>query len=184
MSKVRIDITNCHRDDVDTLVQAIQNMDLSCRKRDDRKDHCLRTYYDVETATLQAVRKLCDYLADECWSYEIMKSDHNSEEHLQANGYIQKVVEDDDESPGLPVQMQKVLHRNGKVKRLASINTDQVELEVLECACGYHMGIDSTFLDNVGDFKTVCPSCDRLIDTEIDIPENLNDIKKVVSIYG
>ena len=68
-------------------------------------------------------------------------------------------------------QVTQTVHTNGKVKRLPSINTDIVELEVIECSCGYHMGIDSTFLEGVGDFKTICPSCSREIDTEIDIPE-------------
>jgi len=31
--------------------------------------------------------------------------------------------------------------------------------------CGYHMGIDATYLDQVGDFSAVCPSCGTLIET-------------------
>ena len=41
------------------------------------------------------------------------------------------------------------------------------EIEVLECDCGYHMGLDSSFLEQVGHFKTICPSCEKEIDTEI-----------------
>lgn len=57
------------------------------------------------------------------------------------------------------------------MKRLNSIENETVQLEVIECDCGYHMGIDATFLDQVGDFKTVCPSCGKEIDTEKICPE-------------
>jgi hypothetical protein len=51
------------------------------------------------------------------------------------------------------------------MKRLKSIGNEQVELEVIECDCGYHMGVDYTYLDQVGDFVTICPSCGVSIDT-------------------
>ena len=52
------------------------------------------------------------------------------------------------------------------MKRLKSAKHETADLEVIECNCGYHMGIDATYLDQVGDFKTNCPSCNTLIDTE------------------
>lgn len=58
------------------------------------------------------------------------------------------------------------------MKRLKSVITEKVQLEVVECDCGYHMGIDATFLDQVGDFQTVCPSCGEVIDTSVVLPEN------------
>lgn len=57
------------------------------------------------------------------------------------------------------------------MKRLKSVENEQVQLEVVECDCGYHMGIDATYLDQVGDFKTTCPSCGVVIDTEKVCPE-------------
>lgn len=51
--------------------------------------------------------------------------------------------------------------------RLPSIETDRVQLEVIECYCGYHMGIDATFIDQVGDFTTECPACGEKIDTSV-----------------
>ena len=57
------------------------------------------------------------------------------------------------------------------MKRLDSIENEQVQLEIIECDCGYHMGIDASYLINVGDFKCHCPSCDALIDTEVICPE-------------
>jgi len=52
------------------------------------------------------------------------------------------------------------------MKILNSIENEKVSLEVIECDCGYHMGIDSTYLDQVGDFVTTCPSCKAIIDTK------------------
>lgn len=40
------------------------------------------------------------------------------------------------------------------------------EIEIIECTCGYHMGVDVTYLDQVGDFITTCPSCGLEIDTQ------------------
>jgi len=51
------------------------------------------------------------------------------------------------------------------MKRLQSVENDQVQLEVVECDCGYHMGIDATYLDQVDDFIAPCPSCNTLIST-------------------
>lgn len=41
------------------------------------------------------------------------------------------------------------------------------EIEIIECDCGYHMGIDTTYLDQVEHFIAKCPSCDRDINTII-----------------
>jgi len=51
------------------------------------------------------------------------------------------------------------------MRRLKSIETDKVQLEVGECNCGYHFTADATYLDNVGDFKFKCPSCGVEINT-------------------
>jgi hypothetical protein len=56
------------------------------------------------------------------------------------------------------------------MKRLPSVETELVSLEVGECDCGYHFGIDVTFLEDVGDFTFRCPSCDKCIDTAIVFP--------------
>jgi hypothetical protein len=42
-----------------------------------------------------------------------------------------------------------------------------VELTVLECKCGFHLGIDSTYIEQVGPITMECPSCGR----KIEIPE-------------
>lgn len=53
------------------------------------------------------------------------------------------------------------------IKQLPSIETNQVALEVFECQCGFHLGLDATYLDQVGDVCLPCPSCGVYIDTEI-----------------
>jgi len=41
------------------------------------------------------------------------------------------------------------------------------EIEVIECDCGYHMGVDTTFIEQVEHFEIKCPSCACMINTEI-----------------
>lgn len=57
------------------------------------------------------------------------------------------------------------------MKRLKSIETEEVQFEVVECDCGMHLGLDATFLDQVGDFTLVCPACGLEIDTAKICPE-------------
>jgi len=57
------------------------------------------------------------------------------------------------------------------MKRLNSVETDQVQLEVIECDCGFHLGLDFPYLDQVGDFVIECPSCKTKIDTAVVCPE-------------
>jgi hypothetical protein len=54
------------------------------------------------------------------------------------------------------------------MKRLNSIETDQYSLEVLECACGFHLGVDASYLDQVScDIKFACPACEEDFDCEV-----------------
>jgi len=57
------------------------------------------------------------------------------------------------------------------MKRLDSVENEQVQLEVVECDCGFHLGIDATYLDQVGDFVIACPNCQTKIDTAVVCPE-------------
>lgn len=41
------------------------------------------------------------------------------------------------------------------------ISVDSAELVVVECpGCGYHMGVDYTYLEQIGPVDIVCPSCE------------------------
>lgn len=61
------------------------------------------------------------------------------------------------------------------MKRLASAESNVYQLEVVECDCGFHLGIDATWLDQVGDFIIRCPSCDTAINTAMVFPEYSED---------
>ena len=38
---------------------------------------------------------------------------------------------------------------------------DKATVEVYECSCGYHFGVDSTFLEQVRGVGFTCPSCEQ-----------------------
>ncbi len=52
-----------------------------------------------------------------------------------------------------------------KAKRIGNATTKKYELEVGECECGYHFGVDFTYTDQCGDFGFQCPACEKTIDT-------------------
>jgi len=49
---------------------------------------------------------------------------------------------------------------------LNGIETEEYVLEVIECDCGFHIGLDATYLDQVGDIDIKCPSCGETISAE------------------
>lgn len=50
---------------------------------------------------------------------------------------------------------------------LEDIETKNASIMIIECDCGYHMGIDNTFLEQVSDLKINCPSCQTVVDTKL-----------------
>lgn len=55
--------------------------------------------------------------------------------------------------------------QQSQAKFIESVTTDKVELEVYECECGFHLGIDATYIDQVSDCSFICPSCGISIST-------------------
>lgn len=54
-----------------------------------------------------------------------------------------------------------------RTKHVGDVETDDFVLEVYECICGFHIGFDTSYLDQVeGEIETICPSCKRRIKTE------------------
>lgn len=45
------------------------------------------------------------------------------------------------------------------------------EILIIECNCGFHLGLDESYLDQVGHIKINCPSCKALVDTKILLKE-------------
>ena len=49
-------------------------------------------------------------------------------------------------------------------KYIEDVSGELSSLEVYECMCGFHIGLDSSFLDQVSDDISVeCPSCGERI---------------------
>ena len=49
--------------------------------------------------------------------------------------------------------------KKDNVKIMDTFESYMSSIEVVECVCGYHMGVDSTYLEQVGGVTTKCPSC-------------------------
>ncbi len=49
------------------------------------------------------------------------------------------------------------------IKILDPIETEEYSLEVIECDCGFHIGLDATYLEQVGPIDVKCPSCKEII---------------------
>jgi len=50
--------------------------------------------------------------------------------------------------------------------QLNGVENEQVCLEVVECDCGFHLGIDATWLEqspNSTGFEMPCPACNSII---------------------
>jgi len=57
------------------------------------------------------------------------------------------------------------------MKKLQSIETDQYSLEVYECDCGFHLGLDFSYIDQIDDVCVMCPNCCEYICSNDDMEE-------------
>lgn len=68
------------------------------------------------------------------------------------------------------------------MKKLQSIETEQYSLEVYECDCGFHIGLDFSYIDQVGEICIRCPNCGKPI-----ISNDMNEIQgskdKILGVY-
>ena len=53
---------------------------------------------------------------------------------------------------------------SNKLKKLIDVDQHGYILDVWECECGFHIGIDSTYLEQVAGVAIPCPSCTRIIE--------------------
>jgi hypothetical protein len=56
------------------------------------------------------------------------------------------------------------------VNCVGDVETEKFSLEVVECSCGFHLGIDATYLDLVDGVDIKCPSCGEMISVCADEP--------------
>jgi hypothetical protein len=71
----------------------------------------------------------------------------------------------------LSTDIQQLQELVDNMKKLNGTKVENIELAVYECtACGFHLGIDATYLTQVGDVIIECPAagCYSVIDTEQD----------------
>ena len=47
------------------------------------------------------------------------------------------------------------------IKHLYNIQTEVAHLDIYECGCGFHFGLDSTYIDQIEDLETECPKCQK-----------------------
>lgn len=55
--------------------------------------------------------------------------------------------------------------------RLKDVETEEVQLEVYRCGCGFVIGLDATFIAECGLSRVLCPNCGAEILVHPD-PEN------------
>jgi len=49
------------------------------------------------------------------------------------------------------------------MRTVGEVDVGKHSLEVVECDCGFHLGIDTTYLDQVDGVDIKCPSCGKMI---------------------
>lgn len=64
------------------------------------------------------------------------------------------------------------------MRRIMSVEEGKVQLEVIECDCGYHMGVDATYIEQAQDFVTCCPACGAEIDTLVVLAEDPSEVSE------
>lgn len=47
------------------------------------------------------------------------------------------------------------------MKHICDFENKKVSLEVFECECGFHIGFDCTYLEQVGKINFPCPNCKK-----------------------
>lgn len=52
------------------------------------------------------------------------------------------------------------------MKRIGDIETEKYSLTIYECECGFHIGLDNSYMDQIDDICIECPACERHINTE------------------
>lgn len=81
-NKIRIDVTNVHRDEINELLENIHGFKLGCFKREKKDHHRLLTMYDIPIDSIDKGIDLCKYLEDNCWRWEFIE-EYNREKSLK-----------------------------------------------------------------------------------------------------
>ena len=38
-------------------------------------------------------------------------------------------------------------------------------MDIYKCSCGFHIGLDSTYIDQISEIEIECPNCNKMIAT-------------------
>lgn len=49
------------------------------------------------------------------------------------------------------------------MKMLREVDTPQFHLAVYECDCGFHIGVDATYIEQISEIVMVCPACNKTL---------------------
>ena len=47
------------------------------------------------------------------------------------------------------------------ITHIGDCETERFVLEVYECNCGFHIGLDATYMDQVCGLTLICPCCSK-----------------------
>lgn len=62
------------------------------------------------------------------------------------------------------------------MKYIGDVDNDRFSLEVYACECGFHIGIDATYIDQVDKVIMKCPGCQSELDTSTAFKEELEEL--------
>lgn len=106
---------------------------------------------------------LCDEVAwsePEPYSYTILAKQNSVSYEITArnagNGNVEVVA--------LSSVQNKSSHSTSGAY-IGDVNTERFCLEVYECSCGFHIGLDASYLEQVSEITMSCPACSETIQT-------------------
>ena len=56
-------------------------------------------------------------------------------------------------------KVKGVIVDEDNVKCITTFENNKCSVEIVQCVCGYHMGIDATYIEQVDGINTECPAC-------------------------
>jgi hypothetical protein len=79
---------------------------------------------------------------------------------------VQKDLRENSEAERVDNEIQQSAVYGTKIRQIGEVETEGYSLTVYECSCGFHIGLDTTYMDQVDGVVIKCPSCTNEIDTD------------------
>ena len=61
--------------------------------------------------------------------------------------------------------INQIKNKRKTMRYVESLEGKIASISVIECDCGYHLGVDSSYISQVGHIITPCPACSKMINT-------------------